>query len=242
MIRLILVELRRAVDTRAPRWAFGAAVFIGVLLGFIAPGGPADTFDVFVAGLSVALPLLMALLAVMAFTADWSTRAALTTFALTPRRQRLLAARYIGILVLCLGTLAAIHVLAAVAYLVARPSSAGSIIGTAVFVQFWQMLAVTVAASLTAMAVAGLVLRTSLALLIAVLGPLVITVGLAFTPRVLDWLNPYGFASWLASPTTAWSAVSDTEVGLGPALTSFVLWTAAPLVAGWFRQIRADPR
>lgn len=242
MIRLVLVEVRRAVDTRAPRWAFTIAALLGVFLGFLSPDGGGKTFEESVAGVSIALPILMALLAVMAFTADWSTRAALTTFALTPRRQRILTARYLAVLLLAVATLIAIHVLAAVAFVIARPGEASSILDTAVLDQLWQMLATTIAASLTAMAVAGLVLRTALALLITVFGPILLTIGLAFTPRVLNWLNPYGFASWLADPTSAWTVASDTAVGLGPASASFLVWTVAPLALGWFLQLRAEPR
>lgn len=242
MIRLVLVEARRAVDTRASRWAFVIAATFGVLLGYLSPDGVAKTFKESVAGVSLALPILMALLAVMAFTSDWGTRAVLTTFALTPRRQRVLAARYVAVVLLAIATLIAIHVLAAVVFIIARPGETSSVLDGAVLAQFWQMLATTIAASLTAMAVAGLVLRTSLALLITVFGPMVLTIGLAFTPRILDWLNPYGFASWFADPTWAWTVPSDTAVGLGPALSSFLLWTATPLVLGLYRQLRAEPR
>lgn len=241
MIRLILVELRRAVDTRGPLWAFAAAAVSGVLLSFVV-ARDATTFAEFVAGLSLALPLLMGLLAVMAFTAEWSTRAALTTFAVTPRRQRILGARYAAILLLAAATLVAIHLLAAIGFAVTRPGSVGSVFDVAVLAQFWQMLATTVAATLTAIAVASLVLRTALALLIAVFGPFLLTIGLAFTPGLVDWMNPYGFASWLAEPQLSWTVTSETTVGLGPAVTSFAVWTALPLALGWVRQLRAEPR
>lgn len=242
MIRLVLVEVRRAVNTRAPRWAFATAIALGMLVGFVSPGGIAETFEACVGAVALVLPVLMALLAVMAFTADWTTRAALTTFALTPSRPRVLAARYVAILFLAVVTLAVIHVLAAATFVMIRPAQVESVFDDAVVRQFWQMLATTVAASLTAMAVAGLVLRTALALLVTVLGPLLVTFGLALAPSVLTWLNPYGFASWLAEPTPAWVVTSETHTGLGPAVTSFVVWTAVPLVIGWYRQIRAEPR
>lgn len=241
MIRLVLVEMRRALDTRGPRWAFAVAAVSGVVLPFLI-GWETKTFVAFVAGLSVALPLLMGLLAVMAFTAEWTTRAALTTFSITPRRQRVLGARYVAVLILGVCTLVVIHLLAAVVFAVTRPTSAASVFDIAVLRQFWEMLATTIAATLTATAVAGLVLRTAPALVIAVLGPLFLTIGLAFTPALLNWLNPYAFASWLAAPGLDWTIASETRVGVGPAMTSFAVWTALPLALGWFRQLRAEPR
>lgn len=242
MIRSVLVEVRRAVDTRAPRWAFGIAVAVGILLGFVVPGDAPRTFTESLAGLSLPLPVLMAILAVMAFTSDWSTRAALMTFALTPQRWRVLVARHLAVLILALATLLVIFVLAAVLFAVASPEEAGAVVDAEAFRTLASMSATTVAASLTAMAVAGLVLRTALALLITVLGPLIVILGLAFSPELIDWLNPYGFAAWLSAPTAAWAVHSDTAVGLGPAASSFLVWTAGPLVLGWCRQLRTEPR
>jgi hypothetical protein len=71
---------------------------------------------------------------------------------------------------------------------------------------------------------------------------LFLTIGLAFTPALLNWLNPYAFASWLAAPGLDWTIASETRVGVGPAMTSFAVWTALPLALGWFRQLRAEPR
>lgn len=242
LTRQVLVELRRAVDTRAPRWAFIAFVSGSVALCLLVPDAVTGTFEQFVGGAAVGLPLLTGLLAVMVFTADWSTRAALFTFVLTPNRRRVIAARYLAVFVLTVFSLIATHVIAAVVFTAIRPDAIGSIFRPGVGRQLWEMLATGLASSLTAMAVAGLVLRTVPALLIAVFAPLLLTVGLAFTPVLLEWLNPFGFASWFAAPTMRWAGVGDESVSLGPAATSFLLWTAVPLVLGWFRQMRAEPR
>jgi ABC-2 type transport system permease protein len=243
VLRLTTVEVRRALNTRGSRWAFIITIGAGIALGLAVPGGTAGTFESFVSTVSLGLPLLVGMLAVMVFTADWGTRAALVTFVLTPRRSRVIAARYLAVLALTVGSLVAIHIIAALVFLFAHVQASGTIVTAGVARQFASMLGTTIASALTAMAVGGLVLRTAPALVVAVFAPFVLTIALAFTPAVLLWANPYGLASWLADPVLRWMVDDDGgAVGFGPALTSFVIWTAVPLVLGWFRQLRAEPR
>jgi len=238
--RVVAVELRRATDTRAPRWAIGVSVAVGLVVTCTQPGGPPTTFVEFMSVATIALPVLVGLLAVMAFTADWATRAALITFTLSPRRGPVLAARYAAVLIITVSLVVVLHLLGAVLYLALRPEAAGTIASVAVVGQLGSMTGLAVAATLTSIAVAGLVLRTSVALLVVVLGPFALTVGFGFLPTLADWLGPYSFASWLAEPTIdLWS---PDRVGVGPAATSFCLWTALPCVLGWIRQLRAEPR
>lgn len=238
--RLVAVELRRAVDTRAPRWAIGVSVVVGLVITSTQAGGPPGSFADFMSVASIALPLLAGLLAVMAFTADWATRAALVTFALTPRRSHVLAARYLAVVTITVGMVMALHALGAVVYVALRPDAAGTVVDSAVIRQLGSMVGLVVAVTLTSIAVAGLVLRTSLALVLAVFVPFSLTIGFAFLPAGADWLGPYSFSSWIAAPTgELWSA---DRVGVGPAMTSFLLWTAAPCLLGWIRQVRAEPR
>jgi len=243
LLRLITVEVRRALDTRAPRWAFVITIGVGISLSLVVPGGASGSFESFVAAVSLGLPLLVGMLAVMVFTTDWDTRAALVTFVLTPRRSRVIVARYFAVLALTVGTLLTIHVIAALLFIAVHNEAVNTIFTIGVAAQMASMLGTTVASALTATAVASLVLRTAPALVIAVFAPFVLTIALAFTPELLVWINPYGFAGWLASPTLRWmTGSSDSTVGVGPALASFLLWTAAPLVLGWVRQLRTEPR
>lgn len=239
-VRLVVVEVRRATDTPGPRWAIASCVLAGFALALLQPGGVPRTFADFVNGATIALPLLVALLSVMAFTADWTTRAALVTFAVNPRRHEVIIARTLATMLLTVGSVLALHVLAALAYVIAQPSSTSTVFEPQVATQLWSMTAITLAITLTTVSVAGLVLRTSLALVIAVLAPLAVTIGLAFLPGVIDWLGPYSFSNWLADPTVRLRLPDG--VGLAPATTSFLLWTAAPLVGSWLRQMRAEPR
>lgn len=242
IVRQVGVELRAALDTRAPRWAFASFVVGSVAFCLLVPSSLRGPYKDFVASVSLGLPLLVGALAVVIFTADWTTRAALVTFVLTPDRRRVILARYLGVIVLTISSLVVIHVLAAAVFVLVRPGAIRSLFSPDVAVQFWAMTATTVASALTAMAVGGLVLRTVPAILVAVFAPFLVTLGLAAVPVLLEWLNPYAFASWLAVPTTRWTVASSEHVGLGPAIASFALWTAVPLVLGWLRQMRAEPR
>src|SRR5689334_25040951 len=96
LARLILVELRKAVDTRAGRWllvlialvAVGAAILTGVT------GSDADRNLVHVLGdTSQLVAILLPVLGILLVTSEWSQRTALTTFTLVPRRERVIAAK-----------------------------------------------------------------------------------------------------------------------------------------------------
>src|SRR5215212_813324 len=127
--RLVAVELRKMVNTRAGFWMQVATVAITVLAVIVRSvvGDAADhTFaamlDVGVKPAAVLLPIAGILLV----TSEWSQRTGMITFALVPVRSRVLGAKLVASLVLALGMLAmAVGVVAAGA-LVASPGIDGT--------------------------------------------------------------------------------------------------------------------
>jgi ABC-2 type transport system permease protein len=124
MSRLVAVELRKIVDTRAGFWMQAATVALTVLVVIVrlAVGDAADhTFasvlDVAVFPAAVLLPVAGILLV----TSEWSQRTGMITFALVPRRSRVLGAKLIASLVLALGMLAMSVGVVAAGVLVASP-------------------------------------------------------------------------------------------------------------------------
>lgn len=110
--RLTLVELRKLADTRAGRWLLASTVLIAMGLVTIRIfAGPENTrtLDEFFAYALEGISLLAPVLAILAVTSEWSQRTALTTFALVPRRGRVLAAKLLAVLAgAVLGVLAAL--------------------------------------------------------------------------------------------------------------------------------------
>ncbi|KAE8764716.1 ABC transporter permease [Georgenia thermotolerans] len=89
--RLVAVELRKQTDTRAGRWLLAVVVLLGagLIVVHLLVAEPADlTWQELTMTASFGQVLLLPLLGIMAATAEWSQRTALTTFVLEPRRTR----------------------------------------------------------------------------------------------------------------------------------------------------------
>jgi ABC-2 type transport system permease protein len=98
--RLLRVELRKLVDTRAGFWllaAIGAitVVVIGVFL-FVADPGEL-TYINFVGATATPQSLLLPVLGILAVTSEWGQRTGLVTFTLEPRRLRVAAAKLVAV-------------------------------------------------------------------------------------------------------------------------------------------------
>lgn len=104
LLTLTAVEVRKAVDTRAGRWLLLAAALLslgaGAIGAFVVPAEQRTytSISTLVFSLSV---FLLPVVAILLVTSEWSQRSAMTTFTLTPRRARVLAAKTLATLVLC---------------------------------------------------------------------------------------------------------------------------------------------
>lgn len=101
--RLVRVELRKQVDTRAGAWLLVTVVLINagfIALTFFAAEPGALTWRELTLASSWGQMLLLPLIGILAATSEWSQRTALTTFTLEPRRIRVNAAKLASALVL----------------------------------------------------------------------------------------------------------------------------------------------
>jgi hypothetical protein len=122
--RLVAVELRKMVNTRAGFWLQAATVAITALVVIVrlAVGGAADhTFaavlDIGVKPAAVLLPVAGILLV----TSEWSQRTGMITFALVPVRSRVIGAKLIASVVLAVGMLLMAVAVTAAGVLLASP-------------------------------------------------------------------------------------------------------------------------
>ncbi|KGN32071.1 hypothetical protein N802_10745 [Knoellia sinensis KCTC 19936] len=101
--RLIRVELRKMVDTRAGRWMLivMSAISLVVMAAFLIWGPSEEANYSELLGLtSLPLVILLPILGIMAATSEWSQRTGLVTFTLEPRRGRVIVAKIIATLML----------------------------------------------------------------------------------------------------------------------------------------------
>lgn len=101
--RLIAVELRKIVDTRAGFWIQVAmvAITVVVVIARVATGDASD--HTFAAILTLAVQpsaVLLPIVAILLVTSEWSQRTGMITFTLVPMRSRIIGAKLVAVLLL----------------------------------------------------------------------------------------------------------------------------------------------
>jgi ABC-2 type transport system permease protein len=225
--RLVAVELRKIVDTRAGFWMQVATVAITALVVIVrlATGDAADhTFaallDVGVKPAAVLLPIAGILLV----TSEWSQRTGMITFALVPRRSRVLAAKLAASLVLAVAMLAVSVGIVAAGVLVASPGDGA-----------WAEAATLIAQSAVYLG-GGMLTGVAFGMVVLASAPAIVTLfALPIAWTAVASLSFFADAApWL-----------DTRLALGPlpqevlsttqwahAGTALALWMLLPLLIG----------
>ena len=234
--RLLAVEARKIADTRSGKII--TAVMVGLVVASVAArgtvAGPKPQTLAATAG--IALGTLLPVLAILTMTGEWAHRTALTTFALEPRRHRVLAAKSVPPLVAAvalslLAMLVALPVTAVVARVGGGPADWDV---QPLWLLGWAGVNVLVAAQ-------GLALGT---LLLNAPAAIVISLSTPVLWAVVGRLGSAGaaLAEWLDLNTTAAPLASgDMTWGEGARLaTSAVFWIALPMAAGVVRVLRKE--
>jgi ABC-2 type transport system permease protein len=234
--RLVAVELRKMVNTRAGFWMQVATVALTVLAVVVrsVAGDAADhTFasvlDVGVKPAAVLLPIAGILLV----TSEWSQRTGMITFALVPVRSRVLGAKLVASLILALAMLVVSVGVVAAGVLVASPGVDGTWSDVAPLIG--QSAVYLTGGMLTGVAF-GMVLLASAPAIVTLFALPIAWTGVASLSFFAD------AAPWL-----------DTRLALGPmpqevmsttqwahAGTALALWMALPLLIGTWRITRRE--
>ena len=247
--RLVSVEARKMIDTRAGFWlllvtglllvATAVVALLVSVLNDLNPGFGLWATQIMVIPLSLLLPVF----AITSVTSEWGQRTALVTFALEPHRSRVLLAKFVTVTLLAVATIALALLLAAVGVLLQGAFGGADpnweIEGAALFWTFVTQLAYFVMAFGF-----GLVLLNSAAAIvayyvIALLLPLMVwgpVYGLvSWGPDVIPWVD-IGFA---IAPLTTPDVPRPDEVYAQVAV-SLLTWVALPMAIGLRRALRTE--
>lgn len=99
-LRLVRVELRKMLDTRAGRWlviGIGAVIAAALTVLFVQDGGE-HRFSDYLQATTVPMAVLLPVVGILTVTSEWSQRTALVTFTLEPRRTRVAWAKTLAAL------------------------------------------------------------------------------------------------------------------------------------------------
>ena len=231
--RLVAVELRKMVNTRAGFWLQVAMVALTVVVVVVRllVGDAADhTFEsVLDAGLQPAA-ILLPVLGILLVTSEWSQRTGMITFALVPVRSRVLGAKVVASLVLAVAMLAMSVGVVAVGVLVASPgdgawSDVVPLIGqSAVYVTTGMVVGVAFGAILLAPSPA-IVLRFALPT------AWMAVVSLPVFSGVAPWVDNARAVGQMTAEVM--SATQWAHAG-----TSLAIWMVLPLLIGAWRITR----
>jgi ABC-2 type transport system permease protein len=236
--RLLRAEWRKATGARAARWLLAATALITVAalaVPLLFARQVAQTRAAYLTWAGLGLSRLLPIVLLLAMTAEWSQRTAMTTFALEPRRGRVLRAKVLAGLILsalggCFAFLAAemgVAAARAAGHHVAVGWNWPELAGFAAFVVLTGAIGMAVGAAVHNTA-AAIVTYFALGAAFSLLGVI------PAAQRAGDWVDTYQTFGWMLSGQ--WSG---REVQIA---TSAAIWIAVPLAIGWVRTIRREAR
>jgi ABC-type transport system involved in multi-copper enzyme maturation permease subunit len=232
LARLVLVELRKAVDTRAGRWLLVLIALVAVAGAVIvAVTGEAQERNLthVLGDTSQMVSVLLPVLGILLVTSEWSQRTALTTFTLVPRRSRIIAAKTAaGVALAAAATVVCVAVCAVVLLAADHGRAgmwqdAGQVIG---YVLVFQVLNLLLGVAF------GLLFRsTPVAIVVYFAAPTAWSI-LTSTVSALA-----GTGRWL-DPSTAWNHLAGgtlTATTWAQVGTAAAAWIVLPMLAGGWR-------
>ena len=245
LFRLVKVEMRKALDTRAGRWLvigiLGLVVVIEVIYAFAAHDsdkGFQDFLQIPGAVLGYFLPIII----IMLVTSEASQRNGLVTFTLEPKRSRMVVAKFLAGIGLALGVMVLAVVLAAL----------GTLLGTATGGQSdWSLDWHIVVMALFLSNMIGVFVGFALGMLImntagAIVAYFAYTLILPIAVNILSALSS-GFkdvAPWIEFNTAQTPLISEPYSPSGEEWAQIAvagtIWLIIPLVIGIWRLLRIE--
>lgn len=243
--RLVKVELRKAVDTLASFWLVAAIAILivlveGGLLLIVLIESSVSTAGDYAVFASYITAVVLPVLAIMLVTSEWTQRTAMVTFAIEPRRSRVLLAKYLtGIVLTVIAVVLSVLVglLCAAICQVVQPDQTTFDLGARFLGGF---LVTQVLAMSLGFALACLLLNTPAAIVVFVVYRVIPVSVFGILSANFDTfadIRPWIDFEYAQGPLYDLS-VSGSE--WGHLLTAGALWLGLPLVLGVARILRAE--
>ncbi len=234
--RLTAVELRKMVDTRAGFWMllgiFGLTVAALVTMFF---AGSADdhTFKNMFVLAAAPSAVLLPIVGILLVSSEWTQRTTVVTFALVPRRWRVLAAKVSAGVLLASVALVISLGLGALGTAIAQPDADGS--WTLSTVMLGQVALYVTVAMLMGVGFGVMLLSSAPAIVLYFVMPIGLSsIGaIPWFDGIVPWLDWWSSISILADKpldATEWARAG----------TTLAVWVALPLLVGLWRITRSE--
>jgi len=236
--RLVHVELRKMLDTRAGRWlliGIAAIIAIALTIMFFNNGGQ-HSFGDYLQATTMPMAIILPVVGILAVTSEWSQRTGLVTFGLEPRRIRVAWAKLVSALGVGVAAFALALALAGIAHQAAvtfRGIEADWSIGGLVLLGAAGYVLLGIAQGVGF----GMLFKNTPA---AIVVYFVLPTAWSILGSMVSWLE--SAAEWLdmqhtMQPLFSGSLTSEQWAQLG---TSVSLWVVLPLAVGIWRLTRSE--
>ncbi|MEO7351950.1 MAG: ABC transporter permease [Marmoricola sp.] len=237
LTRLIKVEIRKMLDTRAGLWLIIAIVaitaLITVIFFFAAPDGE-RTFLNYIGIMATPQGFLLPVMGILLITQEWTQRTGMVTFTLEPHRGKVIAAKVVAALAFGLLAVVLACVIASLATAVSGAPGAWKNIGVDDFAKFTLLQVTGVLQGLAF----GLIFLNSAAAIVTYF-----VLPIAFSIVASLWGALADIAPWVdlgTSQQPLFSGQNLTGEEWWQIVTGTLIWVVLPFVAGLVRVLRAE--
>lgn len=241
MSRLVKVELRKLVDTRAGFWL---VVSIGIMAAVITAGllifaDPKDqNYATFFGVMNIPTGIVLPVLAILLVTSEWSQRTGLVTFTLEPRRSRVVFAKLITSLAAAIGAVLTAFAFGAIGTLLAGLLHEGAgewnLSGTEIgYATMGQVIAL-----LQGFGFGMLIMSSAAAIVLIFALPTAWSIAANVVPWLHEHVQPWADLNYALTPYQGGGGVNATTwANLAIAVA---IWVALPLTVGVWRLLRSE--
>lgn len=237
LARLVKVEMRKMVDTRAGMWLLIAIVAITALITviFILNANESDrTFLNFMGVMATPQGFLLPVLGILLVTQEWSQRTGMVTFTLEPHRAKVIGAKVVAALVYGLLAVMLAVAFATLGTAVSGGQDAWAGIGPDDFAKF-ALLQVT--GVLQGLAFGLIFLNSAAAIVTYFVLPIAVSIVAAL------WSALRKVQPWIDLGTSQQPLFSGADLSSkqwAQLATTITIWVVLPFVAGLWRVLRAE--
>ncbi|MFT4125604.1 MAG: ABC transporter permease [Gordonia sp. (in: high G+C Gram-positive bacteria)] len=242
--RLIRVELRKLIDTRAGFWLAASigilcvVVMVAMLIGHRSQWASLN-FGHFFSVMNTPISIILPVMAVLLVTGEWSQRTGLTTFTMEPRRERIVVAKLVTALIA-----AATATVLSLIFGAVGNAIAGLVFGDPAGA--WDFTMASLVNSFT-IQVFGLLLGFGFAALIlntpgAIVAYFALPTAMSVLTELVPWFTDH-LADWV-DPSSTNEPFYATQWATGGEwwrlIVSSIIWVAIPLGLGIMRILRSE--
>jgi ABC-2 type transport system permease protein len=235
--RLVKVEMRKMLDTRAGMWLMIAIIAITVLITvifFFASDSKDKTFTNYIGVIGTPQGFLLPVLGILLVTQEWSQRTGMVTFTLEPRRGKVLWAKVLAALVF--GLLAVVLAIAVAALFTAISGAPDA----------WQNIGLDDVGKFTILQVSGVLQGLAFGLIFLNSAAAIVTyfvLPIAFSIVTSIWTALKDVQPWIdlgTSQTPLFSGDAMTGKEWAQLAVGTLIWVVLPFFAGLWRVLRAE--